>query len=273
MTERCLALCLDAPMQSWGLRGRATIRDTAAEPTKAGVVGLLCCALGVPRDDEPTIAELAGLRLGVRVDREGIVERDYHTVQQVPTTSGRGHRTVESHRYYLADALFLVVLYGATNLVETVAAALRRPTWPMYLGRRAYVPTRPLLVDLPDPAGAVPSASHDRVGGHCAAPPGDHTVVRTGLGLVDGSLESVLATHPWLEERPRTRESAWRNPERPPLRTMVDCEARDPLAEMRYDHPICYVRDRRSYRARTVRQDHIPLTDSMIGTEVQTPCS
>lgn len=71
-----LALCLDAPMQSWGIQSTAGIRDTATEPTKSGIVGLLAAALGVPRDDDESIAVLAGLHLAVRVDREGSIERD-----------------------------------------------------------------------------------------------------------------------------------------------------------------------------------------------------
>lgn len=44
-----LALCFDAPMQSWGTRSRGVIRDTTSEPTKSGVVGLIAAALGISR--------------------------------------------------------------------------------------------------------------------------------------------------------------------------------------------------------------------------------
>jgi CRISPR system Cascade subunit CasD len=244
MTVQCLAMCLDAPMQSWGLRGRATIRDTASEPTKSGMVGLLCSALGVNRDDEPGIARLAALRMGVRVDREGILERDYHTVQNVPTTSGSGHRTVESQRYYLADALFLVVLDGDRDLLGELAQALPQPRWTLFLGRRAFVPARPLI------------ASPGAVGGPL-----------TGAGLVDGDLETVLAEHQWLESRPDVLSTERRRTQRTPLRTVEDSDPAHPLAETRYDHPVSYARDRRTFRARTVRQGQVPLTDAMIPSE------
>jgi len=232
-------------MQSWGLRGRATIRDTATEPTKSGVVGLLCCALGIPRDDEPGIARLAALRMGVRVDREGTLERDYHTVQNVPTTSGSGHRTVESQRYYLADALFLVTVEGDPDLLAQLHQALPYPRWPLYLGRRAFVPTRPLTAS---------------AGTAVAAPP-------TGTGLVTGDIETVLAVHPWLEDRPEVLAVERRRAQRTPLRTVIDCDPTHPLAETHYDHPICYTHDRRTFRARTVYQGQVPLTDPMIDTE------
>ncbi|GAB3910514.1 hypothetical protein GCM10027612_86460 [Microbispora bryophytorum subsp. camponoti] len=135
-----LALCLDAPMQSWGIRSRFTMRETTREPTKSGIVGLLGAALGIPRDDEKELGRLAGLRMAVRVDREGILERDYHTAQNVPTTAGTGHRTVVSERYYLADALFLVVLEGDEATLTKAAAAVQRPHWPLCFGRKPFVP-------------------------------------------------------------------------------------------------------------------------------------
>ncbi|WP_434581810.1 type I-E CRISPR-associated protein Cas5/CasD [Carbonactinospora thermoautotrophica] len=140
-----LLLCFDAPLQSWGTMSRFVVRDTVTEPTKSGVVGLLAAALGVARDDTDGIARLAALRLGVRVDREGVVERDYHTVQNVPTTAGTGHRTVVTERYYLADALFLVGLEGEPGLLAELYQAVQRPRWPLFFGRKAFVPARPLV--------------------------------------------------------------------------------------------------------------------------------
>jgi len=64
-------------MQSWGVQSRFGVRDTGLEPSKSGVVGLLCAALGRARH-EP-IADLAALKMGVRVDCEGRLLRDYHT--------------------------------------------------------------------------------------------------------------------------------------------------------------------------------------------------
>ncbi|RBQ21068.1 hypothetical protein DP939_08440 [Spongiactinospora rosea] len=64
-----------------------------------------------------------------------------------PCPEDQGHltRTVISERYYLADALFLVVLEGEVNMLDRVAAAVRSPHWPLSFGRKAYVPARPLL--------------------------------------------------------------------------------------------------------------------------------
>ena len=143
-----LLLRLVGPMQSWGVASRFTVRDTGREPSKSGVVGLLAAALGRPRHAD--IADLAGLRMGVRVDREGQVEVDYHTAQQVSKASGSGLKDTEvSRRYYLADAAFLVGLEGEDlDLLRRLHAALRDPVWPLYLGRKAFVPGCPVW--LPD---------------------------------------------------------------------------------------------------------------------------
>ncbi len=138
-----LLLCLAGPLQSWGVQSRFSVRDTGLEPSKSGVVGLLCAALGRPRT--ASVADLSALRLGVRADREGIVARDFHTAQQVYKASGGLKETEPSNRYYLADAAFLVGLAGDDlELLRTLHAALHDPHWPLYLGRKAFVPGAPV---------------------------------------------------------------------------------------------------------------------------------
>lgn len=138
-----LLLCLAGPMQSWGVQSNFTVRDTGLEPSKSGVVGLLCAALGRRRDAE--IGGLATLRMGVRVDREGQMASDYHTAQNILKASGGIKDTEVSRRYYLADARFLVGLTGDDlDLLTQLHNALRNPHWPLYLGRKAFVPGEPV---------------------------------------------------------------------------------------------------------------------------------
>ncbi|MFC0529055.1 type I-E CRISPR-associated protein Cas5/CasD [Phytohabitans kaempferiae] len=247
MPAYSLALCFDAPMQSWGVRSRGSIRDTGREPSKSGVIGLLGAALGIARDNHEAIADLAQLRMGVRVDREGILERDFHTVQNVPTTTGTGHRTAVSHRYYLADALFLVVLqHQQPEKLNQILAALHDPIWPLFFGRRAFPPARPIV---------------------SSGRPGEHL---TGLGLLEQPIEQVLATHPWLENRDEIRTAQRRQELRNPLRTVVDCTPDDQAAEIRPDLPLSFTHGDRRYTTRTVRTGHVPLTDRLINTEAAT---
>jgi CRISPR system Cascade subunit CasD len=142
-----LLLRLAAPMQSWGLHGRFTVRDTVGEPTKSGVIGMVCAALG--RDRMADISDLAALRYGVRTLMEGRMEKDFHTALDVIKASGAKGDTVISDRYYLSDAWFIAGLEGNSSLLEKVHDALLTPHWPLFLGRRAFPPTLPVAMGPP----------------------------------------------------------------------------------------------------------------------------
>jgi CRISPR system Cascade subunit CasD len=138
-----LLLRLVGPLQSWGVQSRFSVRDTGLEPSKSGVIGLICAALGRPRT-EP-IADLAALTMGVRVDQEGKLTYDFHTAQNVLKASGGKKDTEPSRRYYLADARFLVGLQGDdAGLLQQIHHALRNPVWPLCLGRKSFVPSEPV---------------------------------------------------------------------------------------------------------------------------------
>ncbi|MFG3259080.1 type I-E CRISPR-associated protein Cas5/CasD [Streptomyces sp. NPDC048172] len=230
-----LLIVLDAPMQSWGLRSRSTLRDTATEPTKSGMVGLLAAAQGIGRDQDEAIQQLATLRMGVRVDREGQREADFHTAAGVAKASQQplgspmekherarnrsGGHSVTSYRNYLADALFLVTLESDRTTLTTLHHALLAPRWPLYLGRRAFVPARPLVHPDPD------------------------------IALQDLAIEDALASHPWCGDG------------RPPggfLRTLVDAAPTTDGAELRYDRPRSFQSHDRQYEARYVLPGHVP---------------
>lgn len=151
-----LLLQLVGPMQSWGVQSHFTHRDTGLEPSKSGVIGLICAALGKPRDEnhpdnalKPSLEQLAKLRMGVRVDREGLVQCDYHTANNVMKAGGKpfsGLKGTElSDRFYLADAAFLVGLESDDHdLLSQLDESLQHPVWMLYLGRKAFVPGLPV---------------------------------------------------------------------------------------------------------------------------------
>lgn len=150
-------LRLEAPLQSWGDNSKYVIRRTMEAPTKSGVLGLICCAMGVSREAAgEVLPELNKLAMGVRTDREGIRWWDYHTVGakvgvltaegKVKITQSTGDiETVVSRREYLCDASFLVALQGETDVVRRVAQALDSPRWPIFLGRRSCPPGVPVF--------------------------------------------------------------------------------------------------------------------------------
>lgn len=139
-----LFLRLEGPLQAWGERARWDIRDTASEPTKSGVVGLLACALGLNAD-----ADLRALsqqvKVGVRCDRPGTPLVDYHTIiGGVMSGEGKIRRgTIVSRRAYLCDASFLVIIQAEPETISRLADAVRKPVWPIYLGRKSCPPSCP----------------------------------------------------------------------------------------------------------------------------------
>ncbi len=150
-----LFLRLEGPLQSWGDNSKFVIRRTHEAPTKSGVLGLICCAMGVPRQAAPCrLRELNELRMGVRIDRAGTRWWDYHTVgakigilkadgKGIKRTGSRKDDPIETlitRREYLCDASFLVALHGDTGQIADVRDALSNPTWPVFLGRKSCPP-------------------------------------------------------------------------------------------------------------------------------------
>ncbi|MEU6324300.1 type I-E CRISPR-associated protein Cas5/CasD [Streptomyces sp. NPDC047009] len=135
-----LTLQLAGPLQSWGVAARFARRSTENAPTKSGVIGLLAAAVGLDRDDDTGLAELAQLRFGVRIDQPGSRVRDFQTAHHFDT----GEAMPLSERYYLADAVFVAAVEGAAPLIDQLHTALRAPAYLPYLGRRSCPPSRPL---------------------------------------------------------------------------------------------------------------------------------
>ncbi len=148
--KHTLLLRLKAPMQSWGISSRFSIRDTGKEPTKSGVIGLLCAALGISREkanlEDEQFAKLTELKMSVRVLSDGVMQKDYHTAQYVAKAAGGKPKETElSTRWFLADADFLVGLESEDfSFLENLQNALKKPKWQIFLGRKAFVPSVPV---------------------------------------------------------------------------------------------------------------------------------
>lgn len=244
----CLALRLAAPLQSWGGQAEFNRRETSSEPTYSGVLGLLAAAQGRRRDDP--LVDLLDLRLGVRVDQRGTLLRDYHTVSELDgsplrstKTNRRGEQkrtsgnaakyTAVTQRFYLQDAAFVAVLEGPWDLLEALIAALRRPTFPLALGRRACPPAHPLLLEADGSAGA----------------------------LWEGSLDDVLAALPWqAAEHARRRHGA--GTVRLPA-TLDDLYG----TELRTDVPTTFDHKHRAYNTRRVTRRFIDVPTGLAGDD------
>lgn len=158
MIPNTLFLRLEGPLQAWGdHQSKFVVRRTAEAPTKSGVIGMVCAALGVSRPQAAGtwLATLAALRMAVRIDAPGVRWWDYHTVgagMRMRIAEGPG-KTKEgamlTRREYLCDASFLVALQGEPRLIGQLQAALQKPQWALYLGRKSCPPSRPLLAHPP----------------------------------------------------------------------------------------------------------------------------
>ncbi len=213
-----------APLQAWDTQSNFNVRTTGREPTKSGIIGLLCAALGRPR--RAPVEDLAALRMGVRADQEGVLLRDWHTAGKGGYLKAGGSierkNLITSTRYYLSDAAFLVGLEGSDRaLLERLHHALRHPRWMLYLGRKSCPPSLPVY--LPD-------------------------------GLRDEDLRTALRTYPWigqLEKRYLSLEE--QNPRG--LRVVIEDENG---VIVQNDHPISFERFQRRFAPRRVRVEWVP---------------
>lgn len=169
--KRFLALRLEGPLQSWGFDSQYNRRNTGLMPTRSAIAGMCCAALGLHRgseEEEHFLETFGAIRMTtVAIPRlndqqkELAVRRlqDYHTVQNTRRASG-GMNTdcVLTHRMYLTDSSFGVILEGNGKILSEIAAALANPRWGIWLGRKTCIPTTPVLakrVSAVDPADAL----------------------------------------------------------------------------------------------------------------------
>ena len=219
MNDVLLMACV-GPMQSWGTRSRFEIRDTEREPSKSGIIGILASALGRFREDP--LDDLSSLRMGVRVDREGVIKRDFQTVQKVAVASGGTPTNQVSQRYYLSDAAFLVGLEGDGVLINRLQDALKNPKRPLFLGRKSYVPSAPFYLS-------------------------------NGL-MKQTTLENALINFPMLPGSMLRQDPNIREVE---CRFIV--ESNEKTSEMRKDEPVSFRIDGRRFRDRFVNIFHKTL--------------
>jgi len=142
-----VALRLHGPLQAWGGPVVGDDRPTQLFPTRSGVLGLVAACLGIPRADNPRLLGLAdGARVHVRVDAPGTPLVDDQTIQDNPNASTT-RQTIQSKRTYLCDASFVaVVIPGPHHTLHEIASACARPVFAPFLGRRACVPSLPVLL-------------------------------------------------------------------------------------------------------------------------------
>ncbi len=153
LTKAWLALRLEGPLQSWGFEDRFNRRKTGSLPTKSALLGLCCAALGAGRGSKeekawlPRLNKLECLVIHTRESDERPMRRmeDFHTVQNTRTADGKIKETHITRRTYLNDASFAALLIGDAATLDELKEALADPVWGVWLGRKACIPSAPVL--------------------------------------------------------------------------------------------------------------------------------
>ena len=161
-----LVFRLYGAMASWGEIAVGEVRHSASYPSKSALLGLIAAALGIKRDNEDGHSSLAaGYQFAIKQQSGGHLLRDYHTIQ-VPDAVGKfRYRTRRdelvtgrdrlgtnlSIREYYSDSVSLVAvkaLADAPFSLEEICAALLRPKFHLYLGRKSFPLSAPLAPQL-----------------------------------------------------------------------------------------------------------------------------
>ncbi len=166
MANPYLLLWLEAPLQSWGYDSRFGTRNTLEFPTKSGVLGMVCSALGAGGPQVELLEEFSRLdQLALSFVRRkeaydlspkarAPLLRDFHMIGSgynekdpwekllIPKSSdGKSVNSKLTYRYYLQDAAFAVILEIPENRTDSIVEALQNPIWDIHLGRKNCVPT------------------------------------------------------------------------------------------------------------------------------------
>ena len=148
---------LVAPMGAFGDLAGHEIRHSAEWPGRSALLGLVGAALGVRRDDAAGQQALGRWRVAASVLSRGVVFRDFHTVQTVPTSRikrpatrrdalkalTRDDTPVVTFRDYRSDCAFGVALWGCNGTAD-VQDALARPQFTLYMGRKSCPLSAPM---------------------------------------------------------------------------------------------------------------------------------
>jgi len=175
------------------------------EPTKSGTIGLIASAMGRRRDE--SIEDLRDMRFGVRIDQPGDMLRDFQTAHTFDEK-----QSFISHRYYLADAVFVVGLEASNTLLGTIENAIRHPAFPLFLGRRSCPPVGTLVLG-----------------------------IREGISLETALCNESWRASAWYRKRQERDVS---------LEIVLDAEINDKGAFTRNDTPLSFDQKYRRYGSR-----------------------
>ena len=164
MNNRFLVLYLEGPLQSWGCNSNFDKRETLPYPTESGIFGMLLAASGdsgsqvelLKQMSENIIMTVYCFKNNTKMLRDyQVVGNDYNKDDswennnilknrngKNPTDSHGNITGVKiTHRYYLQNARFCVILEMSEDLANKFSVALQMPVFDLCLGRKNCIPT------------------------------------------------------------------------------------------------------------------------------------
>ena len=177
---RLLLFTLAGPRASFGSSSAAgDERDSLEAPSRSALLGLIAAAQGIARSDADSLDRLRDtLAFAARVDRAGSPEIDFHTAQVAKRKDLKRRAvrvrsdeldvrrdeltTILSSRLYRCDyhstvAVAHVAGESDAGVLDSLASALLRPKWMLYLGRKSSPlawPLDPQIIEAPTLDGA-----------------------------------------------------------------------------------------------------------------------
>lgn len=106
-----------------------------------------------------------------------------HIPKKSDGSSAVGGGTKMTHRYYLQDAVFAVLLEVPSDLAQECADALKNPVWPIYLGRRCCVPSDFIFQGIFDDESSAESAAKEKADSH------QNRKLSVSFKVVDGEID------------------------------------------------------------------------------------
>lgn len=159
-----LLLWLEGPLQAWGYDSKFSLRLTAPFPTKSGVIGIILAAMGRGGEEVELLSKINHLNHYVysfRSESYPVASlEDFQVVGNGYSTKGWesfmiprkrdggfavGGGAKLTYRHYILDAAFSVIAEIPDDLASAVSAALQSPVWPIFLGRRTCIPSKPVF--------------------------------------------------------------------------------------------------------------------------------
>ena len=162
-----LVFWFEAPLQSWSVESKFSLRNTFTFPTKSGIAGIILSSLGrggeeneflnhfssfketaisfVPKEEK---SQLSQVITDFQVVGNGYDESDIWQLNMIPKKRDGGKAVGGgaklTFRQYLQDAHFAVIQEADDVLANEIISGLLDPVWPIYLGRRCCIPTYPI---------------------------------------------------------------------------------------------------------------------------------